>query len=549
MTDRKNSNGGDSSQGPAPRPDQRSRDAVLLPVGDLTARKPAEGSLKVEEATRQTARQLQEVIEGSPGHIFIKDLDGRYLMVNRSYEQSFGVSREGVEGKTDYEIFSTQQADVFRANDRSVAETGTALQAEEPFGTQLFLSNRFPLRDASGAIYAVCGIATDITKRKHSEERWREMQKLESLGLLAGGVAHRFNNLLTGVLGSADLIQEMLDSNHPASELAKGILQTGQQLAHLTSQILASAGKGRFVLESLDLSKMVYGMRELLHASIPKTAALHLDLEQDLPVMKADRNQTKQIVLNLVVNAGEAIGDGTGEITVRTRSREVDDRYLRTNPDATGLSPGEYVVLQVCDTGCGMDTEVKAKIFEPFFTTKFLGRGLGLAAVAGIVRGHQGAVIVSSHPGKGSAFEVALPVTARPGRAQPAPAPAATNKSLGLVLVIDDEPIVRQAARLALERKGYSVLEADDGLAALDIFRRYRAKIDLAILDLTMPGMSGEETLDELRKIRPEVKVLLSSGYIEDASMTVFQGQHISGFLQKPYTAATLAETVKCALS
>ena len=280
----------------------------------------------------------------------------------------------------------------------------------------MYLSNKFPLRDASGRVYAVCGIATDITERKQSEERLREMQKLESLGVLAGGVAHDFNNLLTGVIGNASLIQEMLDANHPASKLAKGIIQTGEQLAHLTRQILAYAGKGRFVLEALDLSAMVHEMRELLHTSIPKTVALHFDLEQDLPAIEADRGQTQQILMNLVTNAGEAIGNHDGLITVRTRSRAVDDRYIRTHPEAAGLSPGEYVVLQVRDTGCGMDTAVKAKIFDPFFSTKFVGRGLGLAAVAGIVRGHKGALIVSSHPGKGSVFDVLLPAIVRPGQ-------------------------------------------------------------------------------------------------------------------------------------
>jgi CheY-like chemotaxis protein len=253
--------------------------------------------------------------------------------------------------------------------------------------------------------------------------------------------------------------------------------------------------------------------------------------------------------MNLVINAGEAIGNHDGLITVRTRARRIDDRYIQTHPEAAELLPGEYVALQVRDTGCGMDGATKAKVFDPFFSTKFTGRGLGLAAVAGIVRSHKGAIIVSSHPGKGSIFDVLLPAVARPARWPSEPAPRVAPEGSGVVLVIDDEPVVRQIAKRALERHGYSVLLAYDGLAAIHVFKRHPGKIDLAILDLSMPGMSGEETLPELRKIRPEVKVLVSSGYSESEAMTLFQGQQVYGFLQKPYTPARIAEMVKLAMS
>jgi PAS domain S-box-containing protein len=519
-----------------------------ISLNDLTEQR------KVEEAFRRSAQQFQDLIDGSPGMVFVKDLEGRYITINTTFERFVGLSRDEVRGKTDYDLFSSEEAEAYRKHDRRAAETGAPLQVEETCdlkdGTRIVhLLNKFPIHDVDGKIYAVCGMGTDITERKQSEERLRESQKLESIGVLAGGVAHDFNNLLTGVVGNASLIQEALGPGHPASELADRILETGEQLAHLTRQMLAYAGKGRFILEPLNLSVMARDLGELLRSSIPKKVALHFDLEKDLPAIEADRGQAQQILLNLVINAGEAIGNRDGLITVKTLTRTVDIPYIRIHPEAAALSPGEYVVLEVRDTGCGIDDAVKTKIFDPFFSTKFTGRGLGLAAVAGIVRGHKGAIIVNSQPGTGTTFDVLLPAIPRPIQTQPEAPPVVKTEGSGVVLIIDDEPTVRQIAKKALENRGYTVLVADDGLAAIDIFKRHPGKIDLAILDLSMPGMSGQETLPELRKVRPDVKVLVSSGYSEIEAMTMFEGQKVSGFIQKPYTSARIADTVKLVLS
>jgi CheY-like chemotaxis protein len=247
--------------------------------------------------------------------------------------------------------------------------------------------------------------------------------------------------------------------------------------------------------------------------------------------------------MNLVLNAAEAIGSRTGIITVRTGVEEV------SQADAAGLKPGRYVRLEVIDTGCGMTEETKAKIFDPFFSTKFLGRGLGLAAVAGIIRGHHGAITVDSTPGQGSCFKVLFPASSRPAE-QLAPAPQ--SHALGgteTVLVVDDEPMVRKMVKRALERRGYTVLEADNGLAAIELFREHSSDIALVILDLTMPKMGGEEAFPELRKIRPDVKIVVSSGYNESEAMTLFDGQRVSGFIQKPYTSYGIAATVKACLT
>ena len=442
---------------------------------------------------------------------------------------------------------------------RVMAAIGEAIQAKSNFelehrvlradGTLGWTFSRaVPLRDANGEVVEWLGAASDITERKHAEARLREAQKLESLGLLAGGVAHDFNNLLVGVIGNASLAQELLPPDHAAAELLDGVIRTGQQAAHLTRQMLAYSGKGKFVVEALSLSALIPEMVGLVRPSISKKIALHLDLDDDLPPVEADRGQLQQVFMNLALNAAEAIGSHDGLITIKTGVQQVDDKYTRLHPEAAALTPGRYVCLEVRDTGCGMDDATKARIFDPFFSTKFTGRGLGLAAVAGILRGHKGAISVATAPGKGSCFTVLFPAAARAAEERPAAAGLAAAKGSGTILVVDDEKLVRDMVRRALERYGYTVLLADGGPSAIDLLKRHPSDIALVVLDLSMPRMSGEEALPELRRIRPEIKVLVSSGYSESETMTLFKGQRVSGFIQKPYTGAVLAEKVKICL-
>jgi CheY-like chemotaxis protein len=287
-------------------------------------------------------------------------------------------------------------------------------------------------------------------------------------------------------------------------------------------------------------------MSGLVQPSISKKIALHFELDPDLPPIQADRGQVQQVFMNLVLNAAEAIGSNAGLISVKTGLEEVDARHLLHDPGGAELRPGQYVYLEVRDTGCGMDEATKARIFDPFFSTKFTGRGLGLAAVGGIVRGHKGAIQVNSTPGKGTCFTVLFPASDR--AAVPVFAAPAGLRGAGTVLVVDDERVVREMVKKGLERYGYQVLLADGGLAAMDVCKRHPGEIALVVLDLSMPAMSGEETLPELRKIRPGIKVVVSSGYSEAETMRFFQGYPVSGFIQKPYTAARLAEKVKACL-
>jgi len=391
-----------------------------------------------------------------------------------------------------------------------------------------------------------------LKEKKLSDEKLLEKQKLESLGVLAGGVAHDFNNLLTGILGNASLAVETLPANSPAQRMLRDVVDASERAAHLTKQLLAYAGKGRFVVQAMDLSDAVRDINHLIQSSIPKNAQVNLDLAERLPCIDADAAQIQQLVMNLVINAAEAIPEGrNGSVLVTTRVQEVDDNYIAQTLSPGEIVPGEYVALEVHDTGAGMDQATLQRIFDPFFTTKFTGRGLGLAAAIGIVRGHKGALKVYSTPGQGSTFKILFPAM-QDGRQPPAVKATVTAKAAwqsGSVLVIDDEEVVRRTAKTTLERGGYDIVLAENGMEGIQLFLTLATKISVVLLDLTMPGLGGEETLRQIQAIRPEAKVILSSGYNEVEVIRRFTGKGLAGFLQKPYTSAALMEKVHTALT
>jgi nitrogen-specific signal transduction histidine kinase/CheY-like chemotaxis protein len=390
-------------------------------------------------------------------------------------------------------------------------------------------------------------VARDITERRSLETQRLHSQKLESLGVLAGGVAHDFNNLLTGILGNASLVMEDLAPSNPDRQILGECVKAAERAAQLTRQLLAYAGKGRFVTEAVNLSALVREISALIQASISRKVQIRLELAEDLPTIEADAGQLQQVIMNLIINGAEAIGENVGLVVCTTAIQTIDDAYIRTlGSEACQVAPGRYVMLEVHDNGCGMDETTLTRIFEPFFTTKFTGRGLGLAAVSGIVHGHKGALRVYSSPGRGSTFKVLLPVlpdTSAPAVLEPLlPLSEGCEKT---VLIVDDEESVRSVARNTLQRRGYRTIEAADGREALEVYRRFVAEVSLVLLDLTMPYMNGEEVLRELKIIRPSVKVLLSSGFNEVEAVRRFAGKGLAGFLQKPYSAAVLAETIK----
>ena len=495
------------------------------------------------------------IVEHSNDAIFGMALDDTISSWNPAAERVYGYTNEEVIGRSSSILLPAEHSQELHR----VFGKLRAGERIEPFET-VFLRNGgdlidvhltiSPICDASGAIVGASVIGRDITERRRTERQLRETQRLESLGLIAGGVAHDFNNLLVGILGNVSLSLDVLDTANPAKPLLQNAVLASERAAALTRQLLAYAGKGRFITEKIDLSQLVREISELVQTSIPKTVQLRLELSDKLPVVDADPSQMQQLIMNLVINGAEAIGEGrNGSVLVTTDLQEVDEAYLRNNFAGERVAPGTYVSLEVHDTGIGMDKATIARIFDPFFTTKFTGRGLGLAAVLGIVRGHKGTIRVYSIPQKGSTFKVLLPVAHGQVLARPADDLHEALRGTGTILVVDDEEIVRNTARAVLQRFGYDVLVAPDGASGLEVFQKHADGISAVVLDMTMPGMSGEETFRSMRGIAPRVCVLLSSGYNEVEAIRRFTSKGFAGFVQKPYTGTQLARILKRALA
>ncbi len=382
-------------------------------------------------------------------------------------------------------------------------------------------------------------------ERRKLETKMLEAQKLESLGVLAGGIAHDFNNLLMGIMGNADLALRLLPPASDAIHNVEEIVRASQRAADLCRQMLAYSGKGKFVVGCYDLSEIVREMAQMLEVSVSKKALLYYSFAAELPAVQADATELSQVIMNLITNASESLGDESGVISVSTGVIECDQAYLSESRLDDKLSEGRYVYLEVSDTGCGMDEETQRRIFDPFFTTKFLGRGLGLAAVLGIIHGHHGAIKVHSEPGQGTTFTILLPALAWEPK-EPASRTVWSSPSScgGTILLVDDDSMVRNVAAQMLDGLGFKCLTAANGQEGLEVFRKYGSGIDCVILDLTMPVMGGEEVFRELRRIRSDLCVILSSGYNEEDVTQRFVGKGLAGFVQKPYNSAKLRITL-----
>lgn len=426
-----------------------------------------------------------------------------------------------------------------------------------PDGSVRYIHDRgYAIRNAQGRITRMVGIAEDITERRVAEqeqsrlqERIQNAQRLESLGILAGGIAHDFNNLLTVILGSATMARESLDDPKQLDEILANIETTTQRAADLTKQILAYAGKGRFVVETINLSVLVKEMSVLLNTQVSRRATLQLDLASELPAIVADATQIRQVVLNLITNAVEAVdGRPNGLVQVKTTVQYLQPDQLHSPHSNQDLPGGQYVCLEVVDNGCGMSQETLQRIFDPFFTTKFTGRGLGLAAVLGIVRGHNGSLLVQSELGKGSRFTVYFPVkpdsTHLPTQGPPSGVDLSVRFS-GTVLVAEDDESIRAITVTTLAQQGFEVLQAADGQDGCELFAQHADRIRLVILDMIMPRCNGIEMLRFIRQIRRDVPVLLISGYSEQEVKSQIGDEFISGFLPKPFRVHEILKAVQ----
>ena len=519
---------------------------------DITQEKEA------ERALRQSEERYRLLIEQMNEGFVATDRENRVVLTNPRLEEMLGYSGEELAGLymgdlTDEANRALLEAQEAKRQEGLAESYELTWQHKDGTGIDTTVSPT-SLRDAEGEFVGSFAVVTDITERKRMEVERRRLetriqkaQKMESLGLLAGGIAHDFNNLLVGMLGHAGLALMELPPQSTARGLIRQIEIAALRASELTKEMLAYSGKGKFLVEAIDLSALVEEMAHLLKVTISKKAVINFNFAPSLSAIEGDPTQIRQIVMNLITNASEAIGDRSGVITITTGEMYADRHYLSSTYMDDELDDWSYVYLEVADTGSGMDEETRAKIFDPFFTTKFTGRGLGLAAVLGIVRGHRGAIKVYSEPGRGTSFKILFPAISE--NAQVVPREETVDelkiRASGRVLVADDEEMVRGVAKLSLETVGYTVTTASDGQEAVEIFRQEEGRFDVVLLDLTMPRMGGEEAYREIRRVRADTKVVLSSGFNELDTVQRFPGRGLAGFLQKPFKPQELIKTIR----
>ncbi|MCP4422267.1 MAG: PAS domain S-box protein [Chloroflexi bacterium] len=534
------------------------RKMACTAIRDITERIEAEEHLLTSETRFRT------LVEQSPYSIVIYRPNGRLVFANQFAARLWNVSPEGLaQFYAEYNIledpylieqglmphiqkgFAGEASELPSVQYRPRQPETPLINITKPMWIKGYI---FPVKDEAGSVREVVVMHQDISKRRETEEALHQVQKTESLGILAGGIAHDFNNLLVAMLGQNSLALAKMRPESPSLPHVEKAMKATERAASLTKQMLAYSGRGHFEIRPLNLNRLIEENLHLFQVSVPKTVHLQSSLHHSLPMIQADAGQMQQVVMNLIINGADAIGDHPGTVIVLTDVQEVsenDRRYQQYTGNS--LLPGRYVTLEIHDNGAGMDDNTAAKIFDPFFSTKDLGHGLGLAAVLGIVRGHNGGIYVYSELGKGTTFKLLFPVdetTVEEEEVQSRSNLEKTKQS-GLILVIDDEQPVREAVTDILEAEGYEVITAVNGKKGLALYKTRIDEVSLVLLDLSMPGMNGAETFRELQQLNPNVRVILSSGYNQIEATNRFAEKGLAGFLQKPYTINALTETVK----
>jgi PAS domain S-box-containing protein len=512
---------------------------LLEPVDSAVLIASVNSMLRLRDAEREVrnyANAWQSTFDSMQEGIAVLDSDARVLQANKSFRSLFPGTSDGHAGITQPSSHGSLKELV-----GEVEKRGEQRKWETTRGTSSFAISLDPIQAPSGDRGVIC-VVRDVTERNRMEENLRFTQKLESVGLLAGGIAHDFNNLLTGILGNASLAIEAHELPEKLRPMLEEVVLSSERAAALTRQLLAYAGKGRFFDEPVDLSKMVRETLRLVRSGLI-SIDLKLTLDQALPSIRADSSQIQQLMMNLIINASEAIGMNEGSISITTRELRLDAAEAATGFPNYSLEAGRYVSLEVEDSGIGMDAATLPRIFDPFFTTKFIGRGLGLSAALGIVQGHKGAIRVSSIVGKGSSFQVVFPVgeVTEPKVSVP---PSSPQTEAATILVIEDEESVSRMMKTVLESDGHSVFIATNGCEAMKVFENFNHEFDLVTVDLTMPRMGGEETIRALRLADPDVKIVVCTGHSESEAARI-SGWGILGVIAKPFGGAFLRAEVR----
>lgn len=509
-----------------------------------------------QKSLQESLELFDHVINNVPARIAYINRDNVLVFVNNRVKEHFGVTIEEAVGRqvqsflpADYfERVYPYAVQAYESKQEVVFETPLTLHG----GKEIIERSYYYPHIINGRVEALFMLHMDVTQIKRTEASLSRAQKLESLGVLAGGIAHDFNNLLVAMLGQNSLALAKIEASHPAKRHIVQSIAASERAATLTQQMLAYSGRGSFTIGAINLNQLIADNLKLFEVSIPKRVQLVTNLLPNLPCIEADTAQMQQLIMNLIINAGQAIGDKNGRITISTSIEMITpDRGEFWEITGDTLVPGAYASIQVQDDGMGMDEDTKNKIFDPFYTTKETGTGLGLAAALGIIRGHNGGIRLYSEVGYGTVFHLLFPLMeeALPtGNRDVVLGDSAELTQTHTILVIDDEVDIVNTVADMLELKDIATIQTTRGKDAVRIYRQRQDEISLVLLDLMMPGMNGEEVFHKLRDINPDVKVVLSSGYSEAEATRRFIGQRLADFIQKPYDFNTLINKISGSL-